>query len=232
LIDYVLTGVIGNGIRLTGVLLALLSAYLVWVAKTHQFSDIKGYLSVAIFFEGMYFLSLLPISTIGVFRWRAPVLMIGFVLQILLVSPVLTFFSLKIWRYTEPVRTNLLKWGKISAISYLIGIWINNVFRWFSMTSSTGIQFLLTGITSLGFLSTIVTLSFALILAVAGINMLPKKKGLGTKMLALALIVLGLHFVIYILYSAYTNILSYVILVEIWPITLLGLGLSMLRNEI
>ena len=232
-VDYVLTGVIGDGIRLVAVILALISAYLVWGPKRKTFSNVKKNVARGVLFEGIYFLTLLPLSIIGVIQGSAPVLMIAFIIQILLVSPVLTVLSRKLWNYTEAANANVVRWICVSGIVYLLGIWINNVFRWFSMVASAGLDFILVGITSLGFLSTVITLSLSLVFAVTGVYALLKKdkKSLSTRLFALALIMAGLHFVIFIVYSAITNSLNFVWLTEIWPITLLGLGIGMLKGE-
>jgi heme O synthase-like polyprenyltransferase len=108
------------------------------------------------------------------------------------------------------------------------------VFRWLSMPYIEGAGFLISDVTSLGFLNSIITLSLSLIFAVAGFYTLPKKenKRLSTRLFAVALIMLGLHFVIFILCSAITNAWKWIPLTEIWPIVLLGLGSNMLRGEI
>jgi hypothetical protein len=48
---------------------------------------------------------------------------------------------------------------------------------------------------------------------------------------AFSLITLGLHFAIFIFFSAITNAWSWVPLTEIWPIALLGLGFQLLQKE-
>ena len=233
-VDYVLTGVIGDGIRLAAVVLALISAYLVWGPRREEFSSVKKNVARGILFEGIYFLTLLPLSIIGFIRGSAPVLMVAFIIQILMVSPVLIVLSRKVSSYTEVAKANVLRWSCIVAITYLAGIWINNLFRWFSMASSAGLDFILVGITALGFLSTLITLSLSLVFAVTVAYVLLKKekKKLGIRLCALAMIMVGLHFAFFILYSAISNSLRWVWLNEIWPITLLGLGIGMMKGEI
>ena len=233
-VDYVLTGVIGDGIRLAAVILALISAYLIWGPRREEFSSVKKNVARGVLFEGIYFLTLLPLSIIGFIRGSAPILMVAFIMQILMVSPVLIVLSRKVSSYTEAAKADVIRWSCIAGIVYLAGIWINNVFRWFSMAASTGLEFILSGVTSIGFLSAVITLSLSLIFAVTGAYALLKKekKKLGIRLFALALIMVGLHFVFFIVYSAITNSLRWVWLNEIWPITLLGLGIGMMKGEI
>jgi hypothetical protein len=230
--DYVLP-VIGNIFRLIGVSLALLSLYLVWGPKPNPFSNVKKKTAVALLFEGIFFLSLLPVNILFIFYLGPLPIFIAFILQALLVPPLLTVLSFKVWRYRKTAEETVLKWAGVAAIGYLIGIWIINVFRGLSMIDIEGIGSLISDVTSLGFLNSIITLSLSLIFTVAGFYTLPKKENrrLSTRLFAVALIMLGLHFVIFILYSAITNTWKWVLLTEIWPIVLLGLGLNMLRGE-
>lgn len=231
--DYVLP-VIGSIFRFIGVSLALLSLYLVWGPKPNPFSTVKKKTAVALLFEGIYFLSLLPVNILFVFYLGPLPIFIAFILQTLLVSPLLTVLSFKVWRYRKTAEETVLKWAGVAAIGYLIDIWIINVFRGLSMTYIEGIGFLISDVTSLGFLNSIITLSLSLIFAVAGFYTLQKKENRrsSTRLIAVALIMLGLHFVIFILYSAITNTWKWVLLTEIWPIVLLGLGLNMLKGEV
>ena len=229
--DYVLP-IIGNIFRLIGVSLALLSLYLVWGPKPNPFSNVKKKTAVALLFEGIYFLSLLPLNILFVFYLGPLPIFIAFILQALLVSPLLTVLSFKIWRYRKTAEETVLKWAGVAAIGYVIDIWIINVFRGLSTINIEGIGYLISDGTSLSFLNSIITLSLSLIFAVAGFYTLQKKgnKRLSTRLIAIALIMLGLHFVIFIFYSAIINAWNWILVTEVWPIALLGLGLSVLKE--
>ena len=231
--DYVLSGLIGNSLRIAAVILALSSVYLVW-RQQKPFSSISQKVALAILFEGIYYLAILPITITAILKGTAPVLMSAYIIQIPLVSLFLTLLSHKVWHYDKLTQANMLKWICISSLAYLIGIWFNNIFRWFDMAASAGLSFILTGTTSIGFLSSLITLSLSLILAVAGSYFLLDKKNetFGVRLFGSALVMLGLHFVIFIFYSALNNSLNFVWLTEIWPVTLLGLGMGMLRGKI
>jgi len=102
------------------------------------------------------------------------------------------------------------------------------------MAQVTSIGFILTGETGVGFLSAVVPLSVSLIFAVVSFYSMFEKQNteLAIRMAGASLIFLGLYFIIYLAYSALTNSLSFVFLVEFWPITVLGLGVGMLRGKI
>jgi hypothetical protein len=231
-LDYVLP-VMGEIFRLIGLLLGLFSIYLIWGPKSKPFSNVKTKIAISLLFEGIYFLSILPLNILFI-AYAGPLpLFLGFVLQILIISPLLFALSFKIWHYQETDKTNILKWVSLAAIGYLVGIWINNVFKWLSMATLSGIGFILKGVTSIGFLNSILTLSLSLSLAVAGFYALLRKnsKKMSKPLFAFALIMLSLHFAIFILFSGITNAWSWVPLTEIWPIALLGLGFQLLRKE-
>jgi len=221
-LDYALTGLVGDMVRLFGVCLALYAIYLTWAAKRESFLKVKKYVSVAVLCEGIYFLILAPITVIEFTRGVVPLLMAGYLLQILFASSMLIVLSVKVWRYSESTRDDVVKWAAIAGISYLAGIWVNNVFRTF-----------LSGVTSVVFLNAIITLSLSLVFAIAGFHTLLKtgNRRRTTKLFAVSLILLGLHFAVFILSSWITNTLVYALLVEIWPATFLGLGFSLLKEN-
>ena len=229
--DYVLP-VTGNILRFIGIVLALLSAYLVWGPKPKPFSNVKKRTAVALLFEGIYFFSLLPLNILFVVYVGPLPLFVGFILQALLVSALLPVLSLKVWRYKETTEASVLKWASVAAVGYLAGIWIVNVFRWLSMTEISDIGFVLSESPSLGLINSVITLSLSLIFAVAGFYTLSKKENrrLSIRLFALALIMLGLHFAIFILLSAITDAWQWILTTEIWPIAFLGLGLIVLKE--
>ena len=230
--DYVLP-ITGEVFRFLGITLALFSAYLVWGPKPKPFSKVKKKAAIALLFEATYFLLLLPINILFISDIGLLPIFIGFISQVLLVSPLLIILSITVWRFKETTKEEVLKWAGITAIGYLIGIWINNVFKWFTTTNVSD-GFLLGGINSVNFLNSIILLSLSVIFAFTGFYTLSKKeiKRHATRWIAAALITLGLHLVIFIINLVLANSLEWVLLTEIWPIVLLGLGLNMLKEEI
>ncbi len=227
----VLIPAVGIVLRFVGVSFALVAVYLIWGPKTLSFLSVKKKISVAILFEGMYFLLLLPITLYYLVQGNILTFFTGYLLEIISVFPLLVVLSVKIWRYDGSGNEKLLTWIFIAGIGYLVHIWISNVFRWLSMVEISGLNFLFQGIIVIGFLNTIVILSMSLIFAVVGCYYLSytDDRRLGTKLLGIALVLLSLHFFIYILYSVVVGASSYSVMsVEIWPVAILGLGLVML----
>jgi hypothetical protein len=234
-IDRVLTGLIGNGIRLAGSILALMVLFILWKKEPASFAGVRRKVSAIFLCEAIYWLCVLPISLIELFSLgRAQFVELAFIVQILLAGVLLTYLGVKIWNYEEQNKVGTLKLAGIVAIGYLVGIWCNNVFRWFSMAQATSISFILTGVTGIGFLGSIVPLSISLFFAVKSFHSMFSRSNVeqSIKLAGLSIVFLGINYVIYILYSAMTNSLGFVFLVEFWPITVIGLGAGMLRGKI
>lgn len=226
--------VIGEIFRFLAVSLAIYTAYLVWGPKNKPFSNVKKKVSIALLFEAAYLLLLLPGNIVGIVNFGIYPIYIGFTSQILLVSPLLILLAAKVWRFKQTAKKNMLKWVGITATGYLIGIWLNNVIKWVTLTDVEGAGIILGGFTSVNFLTAIILLSLSLIFTIIGFNALIKQenKRSGKLWLAAGLITLGLYYVTFIIYSILTDATAFIILSEIWPVTVLGLGLNMLKEEL
>jgi hypothetical protein len=231
---YELWAFAGVILRVVGVSSAIVAACLVWGPKRKTFYDVKRLVVLAVLFEGGYYLLFAPsvprLTNAGLYVFGA-----AYALQILFKAPFLISLGFRIWNMQEGENWNhLLSWISAVCIAYLCGIWVINVLNWLSMTSFSSFVLLLRGINGLGFLDSVVTLSTSLVFAVAGFYTLRKGKNrkMGMRLLSLALIFVGLHFVFFLVFSAIVNAWKFVLLTEIWPITFLGLGLSMLMEEI
>jgi hypothetical protein len=228
--DYYIT-TIGQIFRFIGILFAFFLIYDSWGPNPKPFLDLKKPIAVAVLFEGLYSFSLLPISIFYLVVGFYFVFGLSYLLQVILVVPVLLYLSLKIWSYDGKDQKSIVKWVNLAAIGYLGGIWVNNVFRWLSMATSVGSSFLETGINAFGFRTATIILSLAVFFAVAGYYFLSKKGAseLSLRLLAVSLILVGLHFINYLLITAATDGWRFVLLTEIWPITFLGLGVVIFK---
>ena len=231
----VLSLTVGIVLRFVGVLLALVSIYLVRDSKIQSFIRAKKKIALAVFFEGTYFLSFLPIAIFYLGFGYLNTLFVGYILETIAVFPLLTVLSIKIWRYNGSETTKMFSLISLASIGYFAHIWISNMFRWLSMVEMSGLDFILQGSVIIGFLNSLVTLSLALIFAVLGYYYISYKKNqkLCTKLFGMSLIFLSLHFIIYILYSVFVGASLYsIMLVEVWPVAFLGLGLVLLiKNQ-
>ncbi|MCK5628756.1 hypothetical protein KAI12_04745 [Candidatus Bathyarchaeota archaeon] len=226
-------GLIG---RLVGVLLALASAYLLW-GKAKNFFDVKNLVAASLSLESVYFLSLLPVPwlliTGGYQVFGSVSLAMTYLLQILLTAPFLAILAAKVKNYQSPNGFKDWKWAGIAFVGYTAALWVNSVFRWFDMVARDGVAVFFSGITGLGALNAFVLMSLAVVFAVVGAYLLGKQKqATALKWLGLSLATVGLHFLLHLVYSYYVGVLSYVWLVDIWTIPLLGLGISMLKTKL
>jgi hypothetical protein len=233
-IDHV-AGASAATFRFTAAIILFVAAYLAWGPRKLAFTSIKKYLAIAILFESIYWLAELPYNVQNVVNGRSPMLLfVGFVIQIVVAGPLLVALSVKTWRYKEGSRSNLIKWGCVAGIGYIFGMWANNIFKWFGMSGQRGLLDLFSGITTLGFLNTAITLTLSLAFAISGSYLLIIKDNqrLAWRLLGLAILLFGLYFALYITYSWFApNAWRFVMLTEIWPFPLLGLGMGLLKKK-
>jgi len=116
----------------------------------------------------------------------------------------------------------------ISFVGYIIALWSNSVFHWFGLAFSEGISFLWTEPNSLLAWNSLIVMTLALIFAITAAFDI-SKKWFESKRVGLSLTMVGLHFLIYLIFNLITNSLNSVWLTDIWAIGLLGLGISIIK---
>jgi hypothetical protein len=227
-------GFIGLGARFIGVLLCLSAAYLLWV-KTKPFVAVKGLVALALFLEGLNFLALVPSVWFLIRPGFISSFSLGldYILQILLTVPFLWVLAAKVAKYEVPdQKPRILKFGAITFIGYTAALAVNEVSRWTSMISADSLKFLLQGIRAVGFLDAVVLMPLAVVLAFVGAHRLMTRSERGAmKWLGASLAVVGLNYVIYVVYSYFANSLNTLPLVDVWTVPLLGLGVALIFNS-
>lgn len=249
---FFLMGVGALAIRFIGAINAVVASYLVWRRGTNALRSVKGKIANALLCEGVYWgLFIIPIGSLN-FRFAIAVvggvsaitlnfLTLSYSLQISLIAPFLIALSMRIRRNNYDlgmiVRSKLF-W--LASIFYVVALWENYTIRWLELVAYHGLEALLIESAYIGLLNSAVNLFLAVIFAV--IAALPVLKGRGgpvLKWVSLSLIFLGLHFLIHILYTAYTGVLSgaldyrlkFMLLSDVWPVTALGLGLYLFTKK-
>ncbi len=223
---------IGHTLRFIGLFLAIHAAYNFWGPKPKSFSAIKNKVMAALFLEAAYFITFVPgllnILDYGSFLPEITFFVSIYFLQMLLNTPLLIILGVKI---KNEIDTSLRKWAGIACVGYIASIWINIAFRWFFMSLQEGVQFLLAGTILLGFLPSIITLSLSVIFSIVGIIKLVQNVNKAIRWFGLSAVMLGTHFAIYLIYNAVGGMLDYAILTEVWALSLLGLGVSVLIQK-
>ena len=245
---FLLMGFGGLAIRFIGAVNAVFASYLIWRRGTTSLPSVKGKVATALFCEGFYWgLFLLPIipisiyaSDIGLASVTVQFLVLSFSIQILLISPLLISLSFKFRsKAFDPnaLYSSRLVW--LAYISYVAALWANYTLRWLEVIAYRGLNALLIESTYIGFLNSAVTLFFAVFFAIAGAFPVLRRRGSPVlKWFGLSLTFLGLHFLIHILYTAYTGVLvnaleyrlKFMLLSDVWPVAALGLGLYLLTK--
>jgi len=225
-------GGIGLSARLVGCLLGLSSIYLLWI-KGRTFLQVKKIVAAALILESINFVGLLPSlpfllePTAITF---APALGYGYLLQIVFTVPFLLALAFKVATCKEQSqKLSLLKTGAVTFVAYTIALFANEVSRWATMISADSLKFLFQGIRAVGFLNAVVVMPLSVIFALAAATrMFQNKKISALKWLGASLTIVGLNYVIYLVYSYFANSLNFAPLVDVWTVPLLGLGISLI----
>ena len=113
-----------------------------------------------------------------------------------------------------------------------MALWFNSVFRWFDQIAVIGSEFLLRGATSWGFLVSLTAMSLAVVFAVPGAYHLAKNRGESVWWFGLSLVMIGVYYVVYVVYSAMSSNLDSAMQIDVWTLPFVGLGLALLRMKV
>ena len=221
---------IGLIFRFVGSILALQVVNLVWRKQTHSFSNVSKKISKVVLMEIIYLISIVPnfffITIVG-----TPVILISYIIQTFFTVPFLFILRRKINNNTENTfRLDVIKWMALTFVTYSAAIWVNHISRWFDMSLIGGIPMLLDAINPLGFFNAAILLSLAVMFAVIGFIKV-KQNGIFSKWFGASMTMMGLHFIILVIFYVLQNSLNVLYLFELWTIPLFGLGLSIIFNN-
>lgn len=223
-----MASLVGLVARFVGVILALTVGFLVWGGNIKPLLA-ERLVETAIFMEGTYYILLLP-SGLWWLGLGLNFLGVAFLLQAVCAGTVLMVLSFKVRGAENSVTA--LKWIGIAAVGYITALWFNVILRWFDMIDVIGNSFLFRGVTSWGFLGSMITLSVAVVFAVVGAYLLSKNSGESMSWFGLSLLMIGLHYVIYLAYSFSSGNLDAAMMVDVWTLPFLGLGISLMRTKV
>ena len=199
----------------------------------------KKWVVSALALEGFYFALLLPsgLRMVGFGRdgpLRFSLLGIDYLLMVFFTLPFLTISAIKIFKLKDNNDSfRAWIWVGLTFVGYIASLWVNNTLKWIDIVFREGFGSLFIGFISLGALNSLILMSLALFCAIIGAIFLGKKDfGSAAKWAAITLILVGVHYSIYIVYSFLVGMENFLMLAEIWTIPLLGLGLTMLKTRI
>jgi hypothetical protein len=103
---------------------------------------------------------------------------------------------------SESDKINFWKWVSLAFLGYISALWINALFRWFDMARLEGVQLLFTGNITFGFLNGAIFMTLALLFSIIAARSISKRDVVSSKRwIGLTLTMVGLHFVLYTIYS-------------------------------
>jgi len=235
-----LSAAVGMLLRFVGVFLAILAIKEFWPQnvwnRNKSFFDVKNLISSALVFEAIYYALLLPsgILLVGFNSFRSLaslVLGIDYLLMVFFTVPFLLVLAIKSYR-SRIEGFKAWRWTAVTIVAYIVALWANSVFKWLDRIIVEGFSFFYVAMNALGALNSLVLMSLALIFSIIGAFSLSKQDFASSlKWLGLAFTVIGLHYLVYIVYSYLVGMLGFLVIAEIWAIPLLGLGLAMLKTK-
>jgi len=224
---------IGTTVRSIGVVFGIIVLYLLNFGNKN-FMDVKKLVAGGLLIEAFYYFMLgFPSGvymTTGGYGGAFGTLGVSYLLQFLFTTPLLLILGVKVFRHKKNI-SDWFKWAGFAFVGYIGALWVNSVFRWFDMISAEGLSVFLTGIRAVGSLNAFIVMSLAVVFGVLSVNYLLKEKKSGFRWAGLALTMVGLHYLIYLLYSYVGGMINFVLIVEVWAIPLLGLGVSIVRKK-
>lgn len=214
--------------RFFAVILALASGFLLWSTNLTSYTKLTRLVETALFLEGTYYILLFP-SGLWWVSLGFNFIGLEYLLRAIIAGSALLMLSFKVQDFARGV--NVLKWIGVGAVSYIIALWFNVVFGWFDMIAVVGSGFLLTGAASWPFLVSLIAMSLGIVFAVAGAHLLAKNQGEATKWFGLSLAMIGLHYIVYLLYSFLSGNLDPAMAIDLWALPFLGLGITLFRTK-
>ena len=218
--------------RLIAVILAIWGIYKIWRIKNYSFST-KKILAVAIGLESIYYASLIPsilyLFALGSTRNSVFYSMfgIGYLLQVILTFPFLLILAIKLYKSSSDTF-NSPKLVALTFVGYIIALWVNSVFHWIGLLVTQGPSILF-GESSILAWNALILMTLAVISSIiAGLYL---SKNRVPTWIGLALTLVGLHFLIYLIYHLLTDSLAAIWLTDIWAIGFLGLGISIMITK-
>jgi len=235
-----LSAAVGMLLRFVGVFLAILAIKEFWPHnvwnRNKSFFEVKNWVSSALVMEAIYYALLLPSGLLMVgfnsFRSLSSILLgIDYLLMVFFTVPFLLILAIKSYR-SRIEGFKAWRWTAVTIVAYIVALWANSVFKWLDRIIVEGFTFFYEGMNALGALNSLVLMSLALIFSIIGAFSLAKQDlGSSFKWLGLAFTMVGLHYLVYVVYSYLVGMLGFLVIAEIWAIPLLGLGITMLRTK-
>ena len=188
-------------------------------------------LSLAVFFEAIYFASFPPYFSY-LERAGQTFLAYSYLLQGLAATPILIGFAIKFRNYDGTQKNaGVWKWAVFAFAGFILALWGNMVMgRWFDMLHVQGIEFLQNLTVGIGFFTSSILMSLAVGFAViASVFIFRGERARTIKFVGLALLMVGVNYVFYALYCYSVGLsFGYLMLVDTWTIVFVGLGAMLL----
>jgi hypothetical protein len=187
-------------------------------------------------FESLYFLMFFPAALnhlLGSVISTSPFLNfyngVSFLLQVLLIFPVLFVLSRKLRSPQD--SHSILKWGGIAVTFYILGFWVKNALMWvYALSPSQTPRW--SFVATVGFVNSWLTLLVAAVVCTAMYLTFRQKQTLTVRLAGAVAILVGVYFVVYDIVSIWDNVYrAFLPLTDFWMASLLLLGVVVLVDS-
>jgi len=225
-----LSASVGMILRFIGVFLGILALkefwpYNVW-NRNKTFFDVKKIVGSALIFECCHFALLLPsgLFMVGYGTFTPSSFSFLGILYLLLVGSTVPFLAaLAIKAFTFKGGPNGFRaWNLIAVtfVGYIASLWISIVVKSFSVLEE-GFSTIFIGIGGLPLIFAVITAFY----------LVKQNFDSAIKWAGIALTIVGMYYLLYGISTFLVDMQSFLMLAEIWAVSLLGLGLALIRTK-
>ncbi len=224
-----LIGEVGLVFRFLGACLLL---SFVWLLFRHR-KVMLSYLKLAIFFEGSYYLFMIPFIASLFLRPDTNVVNLeaglSYVLQIVFITPAFFVLFTKLRKNSADVA-ELCKWGAIAIVGFIFGLWIKHFMLMVYALPVGFDSFVLV----VGTLNASLTLLMAGFVLFAAFLSLIRKQSfrLNTRLVGFGFLLVALHFIVYVgVALVIQRYWDFMMLTELWALGFLSLAIGYLGRR-
>ena len=226
------SGLVGSYLQFISAVFSLNSA-LLFLRKNPNYLEKLRY---ALLFESLYFLAFSPAALnhlVGSAISTSPFLNfyngVSFLLQVILIFPVLFVLSRKLKR-PQDVRA-ILKWAGIAGLFYVLGFWVKNALMWmYAISPSQTSRW--SFVATVGLVNSWLTLLVADVVCLAMCLVFRKKQKFDLRLAGAVVVLVGVYFVVYDLVSVWDPVYrAFLPLTDFWMVSLLLVGVIVMVDS-
>ena len=159
------------------------------------------------------------------------ILGIGYLLHVALTFPLLTILAIKVFKSgKEREDFQSEKFLGITFFGYIVALWANASLRWIGLAITKGLETLWVESNIILAWNSIILMTFGIFFGFFGVFYLSKNMKKALNYIGFSLVMVGLHYLIYLVYHIIIGDLISIWLIDFWAIAFIGMGISLIRQ--